>query len=257
MPSWDTTGDFDAETSSDGFVHNAIGGNTDDGALRVGYPFGSLTRGLVAYYPFEGDATDLTSQGNDGTVNGATYANGGGPGSFNAYEFDGVDDYIDCGDLLSGRSAFTLALFVRWDHFMGGGSNPGVALQGDDWYNHAGIFESGGDSEVFFRVRGSGTDGVVTTPIPSENEWNHYAITFADSTVKGWENGSYLGSDQAPSTTSNFSDGLDIGRLAWQSFEFDGKLADVRVYDRALSSGELSALAALTEPSTVTTENIQ
>src|SRR3989344_7930839 len=48
---------------------------------------------LVAYYPFDGNATDASGYGNplNGVVNGATLATG----KFgNSYLFDGVNDYI-------------------------------------------------------------------------------------------------------------------------------------------------------------------
>ena len=50
--------------------------------------------GLVAHYPFNGNANDESGNGNDGTVVGATLTTDrfGSPNS--AYSFDGVDDYI-------------------------------------------------------------------------------------------------------------------------------------------------------------------
>ena len=56
-----------------------------------------LNDGLVAYYPFNGNANDESGNGNDGTVNGATLADDrfGNPGS--AYYFDG-NDYIYIND---------------------------------------------------------------------------------------------------------------------------------------------------------------
>ena len=53
-----------------------------------------LTDNLVAYYPFNGNANDQSSNGYDGTVYGATLTSDrfGNPGS--AYSFDGIDDYI-------------------------------------------------------------------------------------------------------------------------------------------------------------------
>jgi len=54
-----------------------------------------LNNGLVAYYPFNGNANDESSFANHGTVFGATLINDrfGNPES--AYFFDGVNDYIE------------------------------------------------------------------------------------------------------------------------------------------------------------------
>jgi hypothetical protein len=47
---------------------------------------------LVAYYPFDGDTTDQSGNGYDGTNNGATFVSGI---SKQALSFDGVDDFVN------------------------------------------------------------------------------------------------------------------------------------------------------------------
>ena len=54
---------------------------------------GSLNNGLVAYYPFNGNANDESGNGNDGTVNGATLTTDRFGNTDQAYSFDG-NDYI-------------------------------------------------------------------------------------------------------------------------------------------------------------------
>ena len=53
-----------------------------------------LNDGLVAYYPFDGNVNDMSGNGNNGTVYGATLV----PDKFgyqnSAYSFDGIDDHI-------------------------------------------------------------------------------------------------------------------------------------------------------------------
>ena len=53
-----------------------------------------LTDGLVLNYTFSGDASDGTSNNNDGTVNGATLTEDRFGEENSAYLFDGEDDYI-------------------------------------------------------------------------------------------------------------------------------------------------------------------
>ena len=52
-----------------------------------------LNDGLVAYYPFNGDANDESGNGNDGTVNGATLTLDRNGVADSAFDFDG-DDFI-------------------------------------------------------------------------------------------------------------------------------------------------------------------
>ncbi|MGK5093653.1 hypothetical protein WDW89_16785 [Deltaproteobacteria bacterium TL4] len=56
------------------------------------------TNGLVAYYPFNGNANDESGNGNNGTVNGATLTTDRDGQTGKAYSFDGTDDYITITD---------------------------------------------------------------------------------------------------------------------------------------------------------------
>ena len=54
----------------------------------------NLQSGLVAWYPFDGNASDMSGNGNHGTVNGATLGTDRHGQTDKAYSFDGVDDNI-------------------------------------------------------------------------------------------------------------------------------------------------------------------
>jgi len=58
-----------------------------------------LSDGLIAYYPFNGNANDESGNGNNGTINGATLTTDRFGNTNCAYSFDGVNDYIDVGDI--------------------------------------------------------------------------------------------------------------------------------------------------------------
>ena len=58
-------------------------------------PNGNLSQGLIGWWPFCGNANDEAGNGNNGTVNGATLTTDRFGNPNGAYEFDGVDDYID------------------------------------------------------------------------------------------------------------------------------------------------------------------
>ncbi|MDP6927346.1 MAG: hypothetical protein QGG84_09690, partial [Rhodospirillales bacterium] len=53
-------------------------------------PKTALEAGLIAYYPFNGNANDESGNGNDGTVNGATLAADRNGETGKAYSFDGA-----------------------------------------------------------------------------------------------------------------------------------------------------------------------
>ena len=54
----------------------------------------NLESGLVAYYPFNGNANDESGNGNDGEVFGATLSLDRNGNSAHAYNFDGENDWI-------------------------------------------------------------------------------------------------------------------------------------------------------------------
>ena len=62
-----------------------------------------LKNGLVAYYPFNGNAKDESGNGHDGDVKGATLSADRHGVTSSAYSFDGVDDFI----LIMKSSCFT------------------------------------------------------------------------------------------------------------------------------------------------------
>ena len=79
---------------------------------------GDLSNGLVAWYPFDGNASDMSGNGNHGTVNGATLGTDRHGQVGKAYHFDGVDDWIEVShhpsiDFNSNES-FTISLWLKF-----------------------------------------------------------------------------------------------------------------------------------------------
>jgi hypothetical protein len=64
-----------------------------------GYSQPFLTDGLVAYYPFSGNANDVTGNGNNGTAYNATLTTDRFDNTNQAYAFNGTNAYIQVGDL--------------------------------------------------------------------------------------------------------------------------------------------------------------
>ena len=81
------------DTDGDGFSDaEEVSAGTDpiDAANKPGLDFG-----LVAWYPFDGNASDMSGNGNHGTVHGATLGTDRHGQANRAYNFDGVDDWIE------------------------------------------------------------------------------------------------------------------------------------------------------------------
>ena len=85
--------------------------------LTTGSAQADLTDGLVAYWPLnEGGGTttaDASGNGNDGALNAPTWDSGKFGG---ALSFDGVDDFVDCGNsstLDFGTGDFTISAWIK------------------------------------------------------------------------------------------------------------------------------------------------
>jgi hypothetical protein len=59
-----------------------------------------LNNGLVAYYPFNGNANDESGNGKNGTVSGAVLTSDRFGNLISAYIFDGTNDYISANPVL-------------------------------------------------------------------------------------------------------------------------------------------------------------
>ena len=84
-----------------------------------GAAFADLNDGLVAFYPFNGNADDESGNGHHGTVSDATLV----PDRFgnldSAYYFDGVDDYISIEnneDFQPGLGDYSVSVWVKFDN---------------------------------------------------------------------------------------------------------------------------------------------
>ena len=82
-----------SDTDEDGFpdgLEYSAGSDLNNSASTP------LNHGLVAWYPFDGNASDMSGNGNNGTVYGATLSTDRHGQANKAYSFDGVDDWVDC-----------------------------------------------------------------------------------------------------------------------------------------------------------------
>ncbi len=185
----------------------------------------NLDSGLIAYFPFNGNAIDESYNWNDGTVNGASLVSDRFGNLNSAYNFDGVDDYIHIG--YHSYSTYTISLWMKSSQntFPEGGSN----LFSSELARH------------IIRMDNSGTIHYSDNPISvNDNIWHHIVICVSlQDTVCYIDNtsGSY-NSPYAGTFTGNTVLGKDYPYVSYYS----GIIDDVRIYNRALSVTEIQAL---------------
>jgi len=174
-----------------------------------------------------------------------------------ALEFDGDSDYVDAAssEELKLNSAGTISVWTnpRYLNEQSIVNKRGGSAAGNNYENYwlfFGMYERA-------IVIGDGTDHVYAA-IPEEdlsvNMWQHIVGTWDSSEIKIYLNGNL--SDAQPNTLGELirTDAypVRIGRHGNGAWSFDGFIDDVRVYDRALSGGEVLGLfEAVDQPEAV------
>ena len=209
-----------------------------------------LDEGLVAYYPFNGNANDESGNGYDGTVNGATLTENRFGNANSAYSFDGVDDYIEVPSFNTLMfNEITASMWVKIK--TGGGyiNNRRIVLIYDGIYPEYHYFDVEGTSRGTITAYIQGSE-IMDYSSPLEvNKWIHVAITYDRFNVKLYKNGQLIKEGAVNSQilsgviyTGGLPEESGFGDQIW-----DGEIDDIRIYNRVLSEDEMKALYNLNE----------
>ena len=194
-------------------------------------------------------AADSSGRNNNGTLmNGLNFANDSVQGRIgNALHFDGIDDKVLASSLsLPSGSGVTMAMWF----------NPDVTLNSSTgrvdftyWVGGSGLpnltmVDSGKISfRCYLYEYPSAFKVSTTTSSWTAGTWYHIAGTYDDFKLKIYVNGilqNTLSQQGTQRATSGFYFGDGSG--SW-CVPFNGKIDDVRIYDRALSAEEIANLA--------------
>jgi len=208
---------------------------------------------LTVYLPLDGNSQDASGNNRHGTVVSAPQFVPGAKGQ--ALQFDGADDYVNI-DGFKGITAidgvqqpFSISNWFRLTETTGDhemvtwGASPGT--QRLTWRVHEGRLRT---------EHGSGN--LRGNTYVNDGEWHFGALTVTEGAnlrpdvtklyVDGLEDTTFSGSDNAYNLQADAD--VCIGcRADNKSRFFPGSIDEVRIYDRALSPGEIAGLAGKTE----------
>ena len=231
-------------TSSDPNPGNNNGSN---GGARVSTTVqGSAPDGLVSHWQFDEGSGSMAADGvsgNTGTlVNGPTWITGQVGG---ALDFDGFNDHVQVPDAasLDITSELTIAAWI----------NPGSMGQGDQGriVDKAGadgtvgwVFRLNSSNRLSFQQHGK-TPGITTrSNVIQTNTWQHVAAVVTGGTsVTFYVNGTNVGEATLTGAIAANTKPLSIGIRGDGQRAFDGSIDELRIYDRALTAGEIAGLA--------------
>ena len=198
--------------------------------------------GLVAAYGFNegsgGTTADATGKGHTGSLAGATWTTAGKNG--NALAFNGTSNLVSVADApnLDFSTGLTLEAWVRpttlggWRTVAFKEAPGGLAYTlyaQDNAPRPGGYIDTGGGY--------IGASGSTALPL---NTWTHLAMTYDGATVRLYVNGAQVGVLAASGALRSTNNPLTIGgNIIWSEW-FAGQIDDLRIYNRALSAGEIT-----------------
>ncbi|HVV25800.1 MAG TPA: LamG domain-containing protein [Candidatus Saccharimonadales bacterium] len=206
-------------------------------ALTPGINLASGEKGLVGWWKLAGNTTDSTPYADNGApVGGVAPATDRTGVSNGAYSFDGTSGYISVNDAdqLS-PSSITVSAWI-YPVSGGSGSYDIVSKNGNSEYRYR--FNSGSRTITVFD-RGA-TNSLSTTATIPFNQWSLVSFTGDSSGLKIYINGQLSRSGGSAYAPPNTAGKLFIGSYTTTSELFDGSIADVRIYNRALSADEMA-----------------
>jgi hypothetical protein len=215
-------------------------------------PVSDINSGLIAHYPFDGNSDDASGNGRNGTLwNSPTFVAGPVSGTEAIHlagqgEFGTSGQYVTIPSIdLSGFNAFTISL--RADIQGNTSSDGGEYLIGLGRGHSDGSFTVGinygpQDAALGFNA---GTATVVAK-VPYFNQWHRYSLVYSSGELTAYLDGQVLGTANGSMVSSAGNAGMGIhwwGFAPGVSTRFIGSLADVRIYNRALSPLEIAVLS--------------
>ncbi|MFH1476063.1 MAG: LamG-like jellyroll fold domain-containing protein, partial [Verrucomicrobiota bacterium] len=179
-------------------------------------------------------AKDSSWEGNDGVMSGSPLWIG------DAFSFDGIDDYIDCGTNASLKvSQITMEAWVYSPTTNFSGYNEIAGAEGA-----YGLLIVNNRLRVHINTANQGWHYCPYTSVLSWEGWHHVACTYDGAgTVKYYKNGELILTDvtssSGPLQWADWVGGLYIGQVNLGSKLFKGALDDVKIFNRALSDYEI------------------
>lgn len=197
------------------------------------------TQGLVGYWTFnEGSGTtvgDQSGNGNTGTWNGSGSHWGSGKVDAYAGQFNGSSDYVQVSDSssLDPASGITIAAWVKPTS---GGWRYIISKNLDSQYMFR--FDYTAPAALQFVVN-SGAPGdwfISQSRFQTNGTWYHVVGTYTNGSIRIYRDGVLDISRSKSGSIANTNASLTIGN------GFPGSIDDIRIYNRALSAAEVSAI---------------
>lgn len=245
------------------YAVNIAGTSTPSSASNAVTPIANgadIISNLVGYWTFDAANTnwpasttaDTSGSGNTGSLNNFYSATSTVVGVVNqALAFDGTSSYISISNPITDyTSPNSGCAWVNTSNYTLGEQIFNLA---QDSNNYASLYiGTSGHFTVAYRSLGT-QYGTYSSVAIANNTWTQFCYVWNGSAVTLYENGSAI-SGNGPGTASNGGNGNTIGRRGVNADSYWlGNIDDVRIYSRALASGDITQLYKIGYTPTVVT----
>ena len=190
----------------------------------------TMSLGLVAYYPFKGNANDESGNRNHGVIYGVTLTEDRFGNQNSAYHFDGVNDKIITNEKnFAANNNLTVSLWLK--------PNPNNRNLYCIMCSDFGIFNY--RNEVGIAISLPDTNNAAAN-INNTGQWIHFVGTYDGRFIKAYINGKFVNQQRHSGNLSDPNMPLTFGYFHREFWA--GQLDDIRIYNRVLSESEVSQL---------------
>ena len=183
--------------------------------------------------------TDLSSEGYNGTISGATYTSG----VDGYFDFDGTNDSVTIdsgirtavGEFVA-TSSNPFSISIWFEPTTSDNSRNCIFSKSNGFGSSGNIYLEYDGTNLTSVIRGTGTSDFYTS---LTSTWHEVAICWDGTTFKSYVNGSFVSNLSVGTATSQNID-VKIGNSGNSGEPFNGKISNVKVYTKGLTATEVA-----------------
>ncbi|NVN94214.1 MAG: gliding motility-associated C-terminal domain-containing protein [Bacteroidetes bacterium] len=209
----------------------------------------NLQQGLVAFYPFCGNANDESGSGHNGVVNGAILTTDRFGNANSAYLFNGVNNKITADTLPILNQYFSYSCWIKINGLTPGiiQSFGGIGGPQSQSLNHMWNFSYNPNLsrwDLYDHTNGSWYTNWTGQTSSSTLNWTNVTIVYNNVTEYLYVNGILLNQRTIVTPIQTFADRtLRLSEIGTQFL--NGKIDNILIYNRALNTNEIQEIYAL------------
>jgi Concanavalin A-like lectin/glucanases superfamily/Secretion system C-terminal sorting domain/SprB repeat len=187
------------------------------------------TNGLVGWWGFNGNANDVSGNGRNGIVYGATLTSDRKLQDSSSYSFNGINDWIYLGDWFNYFS-YSISIWIK----PANQSGFVTVIDNNHTHNVNWVFHSLADNLYW----GWSNKEIRLNP----EEWHHLVFTYSDNFGTLYHNGSKIGEFDYYTLNYLRQPSLALGRSIEYGRNWKGVMDDLGIWNRVLTEYEVRQL---------------